>query len=328
MSDDPATTFFPDADEIPSLYDVLGVSAEATDDEIKKAYRRLSLLNHPDKVAATASSPEDLAAATLKFQQIGFAYTVLKDAARREKYDMTGSTMEMSAEGAKTEAEWRDYFRELWTGEVSAQTMNDFAKKYQGSDEERRDILEAYKNSSGDIESILNSVMCATIDDEDRFVKLIDDAIAAKEVKATPAWKKSSKDTQGKEKRKKKADKEAKEAEELAKELGVHDKLYGNGSSSSKGWKGKGKGKKADAEDDEASLRALIQGNQAKRMNSLIDSLEAKYAAAEAKKGKKRSSTGGEDAAKGGKKAKKEAEPTEEEFAAIQAKMDARRSRK
>ncbi|PRQ73959.1 hypothetical protein AAT19DRAFT_15526 [Rhodotorula toruloides] len=328
MSDDPADTFFPDADEIPSLYDVLGVSSEATDDEIKKAYRRLSLLNHPDKVAASASSPEDLAAATLKFQQIGFAYTVLKDAARREKYDLTGSTMEMSAEGAKTEAEWRDYFRELWTGEVSAQTMDDFAKKYQGSDEERRDILEAYKNSSGDIESILNSVMCATIADEDRFVKLINDAIAAKEIKATPAWTKSSKDTQGKEKRKKKADKEAKEAEELAKELGVHDKLYGNGSSASKGGKGKGKGKKADAEDDEASLRALIQGNQAKRMNSLIDSLEAKYAAAEAKKGKKRSSTGGEDGAKGGKKAKKEAEPTEEEFAAIQAKMDARRGKK
>jgi DnaJ family protein C protein 9 len=324
------------------------VSAEATDDEIKKAYRRLSLLNHPDKVAASASSPEDLAAATLKFQQIGFAYTVLKDAARREKYDLTGSTMEMSAEGAKTEAEWRDYFKELWTGEVSAQSIDDFAKKYQGtleqpwecrtsrspqllragSDEERGDILEAYKASSGDIDSIFSSVMCATVDDEDRFVKLINDAIAAKEIKATPAWKKAVKDTKGKERRKKAAEKEAKEAEELAKELGVHDKLYGNGSSSAKGGKGKGKDKKADTEDDEASLRALIQGNQTKRMNSLIDSLEAKYAAAEAKKGKKRSSTGGEEGAKGGKKAKKEVEPTEEEFAAIQAKMDARRGKK
>lgn len=39
----------------------------------------------------------------------------------------------MSAEGAKTEAEWRDYFRELWTGEVSAQSIADFLKTYQGA---------------------------------------------------------------------------------------------------------------------------------------------------------------------------------------------------
>lgn len=126
---------FPDVDEIPSLYDVLGVAVEATADELKKAYRRLSLQFHPDKVASSSSSSShaDLAAATLRFQQIGFAYAVLKDDARREKYDRTGSTVEMSAEGAKTEAEWRDYFRELWTGEVSAQSIADFLKAYQGS---------------------------------------------------------------------------------------------------------------------------------------------------------------------------------------------------
>lgn len=160
MSDDPAATLwvrghrnlpnlrsltlphrtrsFPDVDEVPSLYDVLGVADSATDDELKKAYRRLSLQFHPDKLAgssttAFSSSPDDLAAATLRFQQIGFAYAVLKDKARRDKYDATGSTKEMSAEGAKTEAEWRDYFRELWTGEVSAQSIADFLKTYQGA---------------------------------------------------------------------------------------------------------------------------------------------------------------------------------------------------
>ena len=79
-------------------------------------------------------SDSALQQATLRFQQIGFAYTVLKDAARREKYDLTGSTAEMStAEGAKTEAEWRDYFKELWSGEVSAQSIDEFKKKYQGA---------------------------------------------------------------------------------------------------------------------------------------------------------------------------------------------------
>ncbi|GAA5877509.1 hypothetical protein JCM8547_000176 [Rhodosporidiobolus lusitaniae] len=325
MTEDSARTFFPGEDEIPSLYEVLGVSENASDDDLKKAYRRQSLLHHPDKVAASSTSDADCAAATLKFQQVGFAYAVLKDAARREKYDRTGSTSEMSEEGAKTEDEWREYFRELWTGEVSAQSIDEFKAKYQGSDEEKDDLFAAYETSSGDLETILSSIMCSTHDDEDRFVAVINDAISSGELKATKAWKATAKDMKGKEKRKKKAEKEAKEAEKLAKELGVHDKLFG-------GKKGgaKGKGKKGGEEDDKAVLKALIQGNQQKRMSSLMDSLEAKYGGGSAsKKGKKRASTGGAgDDEEGGKKRAKKVveEPTEEEFAAIQAKIDARRN--
>lgn len=229
-----------------------------------------------------------------------------------------------------------------------------------GSEEERSDVLAAYESAAGDLDAILASVMVSTVEDEDRFVDLINQAIASGAVKSTPEWKKHLKDTKGKgkERRRKKADKEAKEAEELAKELGVHDKLFGSsgngngaGATTSKGAKkGKGKGKaggrgggggEADAEDGEAALRALIQGNQAKRMNSLVDSLEAKYAAIEAnkksskQKGKKRASTGeggdqeeegAGDARSKRPRGKKDREPTDEEFAAIQARIDARRN--
>ncbi|BGP14028.1 hypothetical protein JCM10213_005613 [Rhodosporidiobolus nylandii] len=322
MSDDPATTFFPEVDEIPSLYEVLSVDKDATAEELKKAYRRLSLLHHPDKVAATATSDDERAAATLKFQQIGFAYTVLKDEARRERYDRTGSTAEVGGEGAKTEAEWRDYFAELWSGEVSASSIEEFKAKYQGSDEEKGDVLTAYTSSSGDVDAILSSVMCSSVEDEERFTTLINTAIAAGEVKATPAWKKALKDSKGKERRRKKAQSEAAEAEELAKELGVHDKLYGG---AKKG--GKGKGKKAAEDDDpDAALRALIQAKNQNKMSSLIDSLEARYGGgSSSKKGKKRASTSGEEGSKGGKKKRVEEEPSEEAFAAAQAKVDARR---
>ncbi|GAA6060552.1 hypothetical protein JCM10212_006916 [Sporobolomyces blumeae] len=341
MSTDPAATFFPDSDEIPSLYDVLGVPSTATADDLKRAYRRQSLAFHPDKASSsttkTTTAPLSSDEATVKFQQIGFAYSVLKDPIRRARYDETGSTVEgLSADdGAKTEAEWRDYFNELWTGEVTSQSIDEFKLKYQGSEEEKQDLFDAYVASKGDLETILSTIMCSTHADEDRFVGLIDAAIAEGDLEPTTAWKRASKDQKAKEKRRKAAEKEAGEAEAYAKELGIHDKLYGG----KKGGKGKGKAKgKGDDVDDEAALKALILGNRDKRMNSLMDSLEAKYGATSSsgakKNGKKRASKGGDDDLddendrdrKSKKPRKVEAEPTEEEFARIQAEIDARRN--
>mmetsp|Transcript_29578 Transcript_29578/g.40844 ORF Transcript_29578/g.40844 Transcript_29578/m.40844 type:complete len:121 (-) Transcript_29578:151-513(-) len=61
-------------------YEILSVSSEATDEEIRTAYLKLALKWHPDKHSGDDS-------ATLKFQQIGEAYRVLSDPVQRSEYD-------------------------------------------------------------------------------------------------------------------------------------------------------------------------------------------------------------------------------------------------
>ena len=61
-------------------YAVLGVPASATQDEIKKQYRKLAAKHHPDK------NPNDPKAAE-RFKEISEAYTVLGDAEKRKQYD-------------------------------------------------------------------------------------------------------------------------------------------------------------------------------------------------------------------------------------------------
>lgn len=64
-------------------YEVLGVAKGASDDEIKKAYRKLAKKYHPDV-------NKDNAGAAEKFKEAGEAYEVLSDSSKRAKYDQFG----------------------------------------------------------------------------------------------------------------------------------------------------------------------------------------------------------------------------------------------
>jgi len=68
----------------PNYYEVLGVQREASNAEIKKAYRKLALANHPDH------NPED-AASEARFKEISEAYAVLGDSEKRAQYDQFGA---------------------------------------------------------------------------------------------------------------------------------------------------------------------------------------------------------------------------------------------
>ncbi|MDR2667202.1 MAG: DnaJ domain-containing protein, partial [Holosporales bacterium] len=66
-------------------YSILGVSKTATQEELKKAYRKLAVQYHPDKNAGNKQAEE-------KFKEINEAYDVLKDEKKRAAYDRYGSS--------------------------------------------------------------------------------------------------------------------------------------------------------------------------------------------------------------------------------------------
>ncbi len=131
---DPISQFFLDAEDV-DLYEVLGIKSDAKLDDIKKAYRKLALKYHPDKhVGADEKAKAD---ASLKFQQLGFAYAVLSDETRRSRYDLTGKTDEGSDFGPGEDG-WEAYFEELFD-RVTKRKLDDIKKEYQG--EHRSSIM-------------------------------------------------------------------------------------------------------------------------------------------------------------------------------------------
>lgn len=65
-------------------YEVLGLDKQATEEQIKKAYRKLALKWHPDK------NPNNREESENKFKEISEAYAVLSDPEKRKRYDMVG----------------------------------------------------------------------------------------------------------------------------------------------------------------------------------------------------------------------------------------------
>lgn len=74
------------------FYETLGVSRNASAEEIKRAYRALARKHHPDVA-------EDKAQAEHRFKEINEAYEVLSDPRKREQYDRFGSTSAAGAQG-------------------------------------------------------------------------------------------------------------------------------------------------------------------------------------------------------------------------------------
>ncbi len=94
---------------VKDYYKILGVPRNATDDEIKKAYRKLAMQYHPDR------NPGREKWANEKFKEINEAYGVLGDPKKRKQYDQFG-----------TVGNFGDVFRSASTRTTFEDLMKDF----------------------------------------------------------------------------------------------------------------------------------------------------------------------------------------------------------
>lgn len=92
-----------------NYYDILGVSENASDSEIKQAYRKLAKEYHPDRHPGDKESEA-------KFKELGEAYEVLKDPAKRKKYDELRRYSSGQAQGSMSYEEFMNRFGGQATG--------------------------------------------------------------------------------------------------------------------------------------------------------------------------------------------------------------------
>ncbi len=104
-------------------YQILGVSCDATEEEIKRAYRRLALQFHPDRNPSSKWAEE-------KFKEVSEAYGVLIDRQKREKYDQARrfGFDQRYAEGFTFNQE--DIFRNIFNDPYASQVFKDLAREF------------------------------------------------------------------------------------------------------------------------------------------------------------------------------------------------------
>lgn len=140
-----------------------------TASQLRKAYYRQALKYHPDKQAENSEvvAKEE---AKLKFQAISVAYSILSDEERRTLYDESGEMDDTDEMAGENTDEWTSYFKGIF-GKVTTSDIDRFAESYKCSEEEEKDVLKYYTQFKGDLDKMLECVMCSDDIDKKRWVE-------------------------------------------------------------------------------------------------------------------------------------------------------------
>lgn len=111
-----------------TLYDRLGLKPDATDNDIKKAYRKMSVKWHPDK---NINNKEE---ATQKFQEISEAYGVLGDPDKKKQYDQFG--MDFLKNNGMPDFDPSDIFSQFMGGFSPFSNMGGFRRQHKVDEED------------------------------------------------------------------------------------------------------------------------------------------------------------------------------------------------
>lgn len=224
------------------LYKIFSVEKTALEKDITKAYYKLALKVHPDRV------PEDeKELATEKFKVLTKLHLTLTTKDKRALYDEQGI---VGDDDDSFGSGWLDLWRQFFKP-ISEEDIDNYEKQYIGSDIEKRDILKAYEGGKGCLNYMFNHVPFMTVESEPRIIEVVKTMIANGEV---PEYKALTEEPKAKrDRRHKKYAREAKMAEKAKQEITENN-----------------------------SLEQMIMKRQAERSNgfgSFLDRLAEKYGA-------------------------------------------------
>ncbi|GMM29486.1 hypothetical protein DAMA08_022310 [Martiniozyma asiatica (nom. inval.)] len=243
-------------------YEIFKIPKTTSTKDIKKVYRKLCLIYHPDKQKGKKSTLDI-------FHKIQVSYLVLSDPERRKFYDTTGT---MCPDGPIQKGVT---FDSSIFEKVTEEAIEKDKKEYQNSEQESEDIFDVLLETGGNVDAVFKSVphLEFTLEEEERVYEIIDAYADEYGRSRLPLWYKY--DENRKSMRKKllaKADKErnrfvAMSKAQLEKGKELPSKAILNAElqlkrAKSESDRAKKKAKKAD--DDIAALKALIKGNSNK----------------------------------------------------------------
>uniref|UniRef100_A0A915N9F8 J domain-containing protein n=1 Tax=Meloidogyne javanica TaxID=6303 RepID=A0A915N9F8_MELJA len=247
------------------LFIILNLERTTT---IKKAYYQQSILWHPDRFAASdIYSDEEREVATKKFQILSKAYNIMSDSEKRSIYMETGK-FDFDDDDEENSKDWFSVWRGMFK-KVTKEDIEEYLKKFRGSQQEMNDVKNAYVKYKGDMDKILETVIGADVQNEDRIREIIRHFIELGELPSLPKYKNEK--PISRVRRMKRAAYEAKRAEKVVEEMRALGSAGGSKDDDEEnGGSREGKG----------DLGSLILANQKKRekqQDDFLAHLEQKY---------------------------------------------------